>query len=833
MPNLLQQAGASSEPTSFAPLHTNRIFTGLWTNRSPLRDAATSDYQERYGMGRQDSILAGFNSEITQRLTLRRRAGSSVYNPNVVPPANRFYSFNTFTLTTETIRVMLDSAATVYDATAPGLTPIFTKSAGAGSTFFLGVGNILYFTNGVDNKQWNYGTNQVFDWGVIAPTGAPQVFQTILPNPFPAWQPNTVYFHSSGAGSLFLKDPNGNMQTPIAGFNFGTTGGSQPVWATSGNTTDGGVTWRNAGTSVWAPSTSYGINNAVSIAVNTSSGPVPMTFVPQNNFGVSAATPPNWPSGIGLTVQDGGVVWMNVGLTLDWTANIGPSTFITGVQQIVDPQGFFQDLLQAGKTGPGVPAFATALGATTQDNAVVWKNTGPFAPAGTAPVRYGFAYKNAVTGDISNMSPPSEFVTVIQGNQVTIKGDYSSQSGVDTIILYRTVQGGSTFLFLDQIPNAATTGQWTYIDTKLDADLNPLIQAQVLGEGTPLPVGATCLGYHLGRIFAAVGNVVYVSSGPDAIASTSSGNAGFNTTFTAQSRITRFWTCSLGMVVFTVRDAYIILGSATPSDPLYMVTFIEQIPLLHYDAFTVNRTTPMLMQGNNMVIALDPSAGIVEIGFPIADRFEAEFDPSAAFVTYHSQSSRESALYVANGNGFWYRMNQNNAPEQGSSWSTRANIAGMGCVQSVEITPGIFRLLWTGTTPGPIMMRDINASTDNGVPYPVRTLFGNIVMAQPGQLAAISFITLESVRVGTRAGLALLLGEISGTFDHLNRTRQDPTNLPPSNTLFSDRYHFAQNQKAAWCRHFQMEITWPAEDAFNELLTFTIFGQTWQEMRSN
>ena len=123
-------------------------------------------------------------------------------------------------------------------------------------------------------------------------------------------------------------------------------------------------------------------------------------------------------------------------------------------------------------------------------------------------------------------------------------------------------------------------------------------------------------------------------------------------------------------------------------------------------------------------------------------------------------------------------------------------------------------------------------NTDNASKYAVQTMFGNIVLAQPGQLAALSFITLESVRIGTRAGLALLLGEISGTFDELERTRQDPPILPPSNTLFSDRYHFAQNQSEAWCRHFQMQISWPAEDAANELLTFTIFGQTWQEMRS-
>ena len=53
-------------------------------------------------------------------------------------------------------------------------------------------------------------------------------------------------------------------------------------------------------------------------------------------------------------------------------------------------------------------------------------------------------------------------------------------------------------------------------------------------------------------------------------------------------------------------------------------------------------------------------------------------------------------------------------------------------------------------------------NTDNGQPYPVQTVFGSIVLAQPGQLAALSFITLESMRVGTRAGLALLLGEVFG-----------------------------------------------------------------------
>src|SRR5437660_5572119 len=127
MANIIQAAGGASEPTSFAPLFTNRIFTGLWTNRSLLRDAATNDYQERAGLSRQDSLCDGLNVEITTKLTLRRRTGTSIYNASNVPAIKRFYSFNTFTLTDEVIRVMGDTAATVYEVTAPNATPVFNK----------------------------------------------------------------------------------------------------------------------------------------------------------------------------------------------------------------------------------------------------------------------------------------------------------------------------------------------------------------------------------------------------------------------------------------------------------------------------------------------------------------------------------------------------------------------------------------------------------------------------------------------------------------------------------------------------------------------------------
>jgi hypothetical protein len=1001
MPNALQEAGALSEPTNFAPLHTNRIFTGLWTNRSLLRDAATNDYQEHFGMGRQDSILGGQNSEISPKLTLLRRAGTSVYNKNSIPPVKRFYSWNTFTLTDEATKVLADTASAVYDVTGANdgtgngaNTAVWSKAAGAGPTYFLGVGNTLLFTNGKENKQWTiplgrwtanttyhagdrildpngnqwlcagfypnkitqaqvqstqggnvatitatsnvtgtmvpgalYGTsvtamnrvvfqpsqlngaivtwsnlpsnvptfaaaniggyyvsvasaggtsgataptwsgtyvtdnivlwvNQgptIADWGIQAPITQPNVSQTTKPNPYPSWTASTAYcVNTAGGGFLAIIDDNSNVQVlkVTAGLvNIGATGNSKPTpWGTTSGaaTTDGTLTWNCAGSGAWVANGSVSAYQVIVVTV----GSQQMFFQNQTSGGVytSGPTPPIWPAAIGATIGDGpNVVWMNVGLTLQWST-LGAKCPVLFNPTILDPNGYLQNVLQPGKSSAAgsEPSFKTSLGAVTTDATVSWSNAGAFAVAGTAPVTYGYEYMNSVTVDLSNMSPPSIAITANVGDNIIVQGPGSADTQVDTIVIFRTVQGGSTYGEIGQVPNPGAGQTWSFTDTTTDAAVNIEWQAQRGGEGTPLPIGATCLGYHVGRIFAAVGNVVWVSSGPDATVGGSSGNAGFDIQLVAQSKITRFWACSLGMVVFTVRDAYIILGSGTDTDPLYMVVFIENLPLRSYDCFTVNKTTPYLLMANNQLVALDPSAGIVESGFPIADMLMNEYDSSASYVTFHSQSSLDSALYVANGavvppgsttssaTGQWYRMAQNNAPESGSAWSTKAILAGgtMGCVQSVEVTPGVYRLLISGTTTGPIWQRDSTKNTDNGNAFPVQTFFGNIVLALPGQLAALSFITLESVKTGTRAGLALLLGEVSGTFETLNRTRQDPPILPPSNTLYSDRYHFAQNQNEAWCRHFQMEVSWPAEDAANELLTFTIFGQTWQEMRS-
>ncbi len=643
----LEIAGAQSAPSDYAPLHVNRMVTGYWTNTNPLRDAATDSYTEKFYGGRQDRIAEGANVEVSSKLTLRRRYGLSIYNSFTFPPIKRFYGWNTFTLTEEFVRVMADTADAVYDATGPSThTIVWNKSSGAGSTYFLGVGNILYFTNGVENKQLNNDTGVVTDWGVAAPVNAPNV-----------------------------------------------GGGSDP-------------------TDAW---------------------------------------------------------------------------------------------------------------------------------------RYGYAYMDA-SGDITDMSPESLYV-VDFGGTVNVQGDGSGNAGINRVVIYRTAKNGSTFFQLAIIPNpGAGTANWTYADNSFvdfpsnpDIVLNVTLQAQVNGEGTPLPVGATCLEYHIGRIFAAVGNVVYVSSGPDAIISGSSGNAGFDTTFTAQSKIIRFWVMSLGVVVFTVRDAYLIQGDGTDNDPLHMEKFIENLPLLNYDAFAIFLTTPYLLTGHRMVNALDPSAGITEASFPIADQIAA-LDPKTAYVTFHSGPSGETALYVADGAAKWYRMAPTSAPEHGLNWNPPAILShGTSAVQSVETEPGTMTLLIGPPPPfgGPILKRDTTVNTDQLIEYPAFAELGNIVLAHTGQLAGLAWVTLESEAVGTPVKLSVMLdetkvksGSTSAQFTPVPRTRQDPPNLPPSDTIYSNRHNLLQDQKPVWCKSIKLRLDWPAEDAANELDTFAIFGQVWAEHRS-
>lgn len=184
MTSPITAAGGAPEPTDYAALSMDTQFTGLSTQRSPLRDADVP-YLERkfYSASRFDSILDGINREITADLTDKRRPGSAVYNSNTFPAAFSMYSNKWIQDGQEIVRVLLDGKdGTIYDATAGQKSTLYTKPVSSGQARFLTVGTTLFLTDGEDTAQifrssTEWAATTAFAPGtlIVAPTTPPTI----------------------------------------------------------------------------------------------------------------------------------------------------------------------------------------------------------------------------------------------------------------------------------------------------------------------------------------------------------------------------------------------------------------------------------------------------------------------------------------------------------------------------------------------------------------------------------------------------------------------------------------------------------------------------------
>ena len=132
MANILQVSGAQPDkPTKFTDIYTGRFFSGIWTNRSPLRDAASTRIEEKYYGARGDAMIDGRNVEVSNRLTLIRRPGNPIFeNTHTYGTATQTIdSFDEFRITkslsdqwgttTEQLDTMIDTVDSVSTNTAP------------------------------------------------------------------------------------------------------------------------------------------------------------------------------------------------------------------------------------------------------------------------------------------------------------------------------------------------------------------------------------------------------------------------------------------------------------------------------------------------------------------------------------------------------------------------------------------------------------------------------------------------------------------------------------------------------------------------------------------
>lgn len=555
---------------------------------------------------------------------------------------------------------------------------------------------------------------------------------------------------------------------------------------------------------------------------------------------------PSYPS---VTESSGNYTWYNLGPATDYTWHA--STNFTTTPDIVDSNTNTENPYRAGVSGTTAPSWATSLNALTLDNPnLTWINQGPASagPSGTLTAtnggwQYCLALVNTLDDTVSDAGP----VSVSTGNfhagtGVLVSGGLPSviDSQVDYVAIFRTQDGGQTYYLIPGNGNTEYTVTLTdyqangYTDTTQDTSLQTLIQAPLDEQNAVPPDGIINLTYHLSCIFGSVGNTVYWSTG----AATPVGNGinGFSPSnyATFPSLVKCLVPLSYGILVFTVSDIYLLAGDNTANNPITPIPYLTDVGLLSYNALSVNGSIIYFYTSDGQLVSLEPSSGLAEISFPIGDQIEVKtgntFHPSTAYVTWHVAGTRDKAIVIADGASTWFRMIPTPSPESGITWCPKAVISG-GCkaVQSVETTPGTHNLLVGPSGSGPILYRDYSTNTDNGTAFAAYATLGSYVLAEPGQIADVEFITVDSKRVGKPMNLSVLFNEISGNFDPVPESTPDPTQLPAALSLYNQRFFLSLTTNARVCRHMQAKLSWLPEDAANEVLSFSVYGGYYTE----
>jgi len=515
--------------TKYTDLYNVRWSSGLWTNRSPLRDAVTTRLIEKYYGAAGDALIDGLNVEITNRLTLARRPGNPVYDNNSYTNVLYMAPFRLFTANTEQILVMIDQANALYSLSNGVKSLVFTKSTGAGQSFMQSVGNSLYFGNGVDNKKW---LQSLVTWSAGA-----------------TWNTPTTPFYTT-----FLIDSNGNIEQLIAATAASATI-TNVAFVSSTNTLtltmSASVTLTAGNYIVWGLNTATWLNG-ITLSLNAASATTTVTGSLLNetranypstadSLGkitliggspVSGGTIPVWSTTVpsiannfqgGITF-DNTAVWVNRGNPVEnWglaapttapTPAVGSSrvswvknTFYSLTSVIIDSNNNIQMVTTAGTTGGSAAAWSTTLGSTTTQGSAVF--TLVQHGAGTAPDSLTWtAQVNYFIGQVDNITATSSTGTVItvtcnnnlsvgqfvflQGTQETgLNGklvqvatrSYTQFTANFTIAAYTNTNDGGTALGIGQFIKANVSGIFDLFYLRQTAFPQPFFNGTITCNG--------------------------------------------------------------------------------------------------------------------------------------------------------------------------------------------------------------------------------------------------------------------------------------------------------------------------------------------------------------
>ncbi len=788
-----------SQPTKQyknVPISTSNFFSGLWTQRSPFGSPDSRYYNKVLG-GRTDILIDGLNTELTNYGTLIRRPGNDRYSSvSLGSTPLTFYSFHPIG---QTISVIADTVTAVSILTPTTNTSIFTKSLGAGQTYFQGVGSTLYMGNGTDQKAYpNGGT--VRNWGItLSGTSSAAVAGTGVNGGFghPIWANPSNVSSAVSFASVAITNSFGVLPPPLL------VVPSNPL-----NATNFGFAVTNNPT---------GIQVAFDCNIDGDTGAQDGSFfiqllqagTPVGNVKIINATTATTTFTLGGTGDLWGATWS--------ASDINNAAF--GVQIIANLSSFdgvaqtrtlsVRDVNVTISIGVGAPVVSLLGGG---------------ALTATVGYEYIYSYFNSASGAVSNPTLPSVLIKPV-GQNVQITLVASADPQVTGIKVFRTKDGGTADFF--ELPNSPfqnISGDIT--DSNLDAtlQLTSFFPADIPWlANSPPPAGLVKMAYHLNRMWGVVNNNVYFSAllGDDITLGVGVESWPPSNVFVFPETVNRLMPIASGLLIFTTDDVWLISGTTRTS--LFSQLFQQGVGLLSWNSLDVEGNQIFMYTSDRQFISFSAS-GPNEIGYPIGVDIQTNFNPANTYVAALIAGTQDKAVFLADGTSTWYRCNWNQPPEGGPAWCPLASItSGATAVVSVETSPGTHQLL-IGQSTGTVLTRNYSSFSDNGVAYSAFATIGSLILAKPGQLAALESIILELKNVGSIPTISLLLDEISGTFEQLISSVTDPPNLVPSNSVMSRRWYLSQGQASTFCRHIQLKVSFAAEVAKNELLTVSEVG---------
>jgi hypothetical protein len=486
------------------------------------------------------------------------------------------------------------------------------------------------------------------------------------------------------------------------------------------------------------------------------------------------------------------------------------------------------------QVGFGVSIQASDSGSTTASWSVDFVRVTIFGTGGPAVAlvagtltatqgfQYVFTYGNSVDGNISNPTPPSLTIKpVAQGVQITLTASTDPQ--VNQIRVFRTTDTGTGAVFFELPTSPYPNVSGNVTDNAADNTLQ-VTQAVILSSlnFSPPPPGLVSIEWYAGRLWGAVGNLLYYAAGPD---NTPMGNGQSNwppqNVFVLPTQIVKL--CALnggnGMLVITIDGVHVVQGISNPG--FTVNKWLSDVGARQQNAVDTDGSTIYIYTSDRQFLQLT-SQGINELSQPVSDQTDT-LDPTQVYVCQHRSGSQDSRVFLTDGALTIYPYNL-----MMGAWEPKrvpADGAGVGALGSIEILPGQYKLLKGSTQPNQIIeQRDLATFTDNGTTYPWNVVFGNIPLSDPTQLANLESLLLRMTNSGSLPVVGILANDVSGTFVPLGPPKDEPPEgNNPAQGYIAKKYYFGTGALWTQMSHLQVSFTFGAEAAQNEILSWGLF----------